>query len=124
MQRRRRQHEAERGKSRRDGLRQMLRTFCAQQHDRRLNAFERALLDGVDCAVATDNGKIPRHQREGLCVTALQSAQARDGRKVGCVACEMIAAQSLDGDDVASRDKTSCNFDRVGAAGARRFRLA
>ena len=110
MQRRRRQHEAERVESGRDGLRQALRACCAQQHDRRLDACELAFLDGVDCAVATDNGKIPRHQREGLCVTALQSAQARDGLGAGRVTREMIAAESLDGDDIAARDKPSRNL--------------
>ena len=100
MQRRRREHEAQRREPRRDVLGQALRPVGAQEHDRRRRAAEKLLFVGVDRAIAADDRDIGRHQRERLPLAALQMAQPRHSVGVGRVAGEVKSAQTLDGDDL------------------------
>ena len=113
VQRRRRQHEAERRKTRGDLIRQPLGFVSREQHDRRRRADERPLLFRSDRAIAPDDVEIPRHQRERLRISALQAAQARHGFGIGRVASEVKAAETLDRDDLAFPQKPRDGVDIV-----------
>ena len=102
VQRRGRQHEAERAQAGRDGVGERFGPVGAQEHDRRLRAGGARLFLGVDRAVAADDVEIGGHQRERLGVAALRARSLDDGRRVVASHARWIAAQALDGDDLAA----------------------
>ena len=113
MQRRGRQHEAERGKARRDRVGEPLGTGRVEQHDRRLGAREKRLLRRTHAAIAADDVEVARHQRERLGVAPLRCAQAFDRFGIGRVAGEVVAAEPLDGDDLALLDQAAGGIEIV-----------
>src|SRR5271165_3709149 len=91
MKRCRRQHEAERSETRRDGLCQLLWAVGVKEDDGSLRCSERALLLAADRAVAADELQVARHERERLCFAPFALAQSTDRFGTGGIASEMIA---------------------------------
>ena len=74
----------------------------AQQHDRCGGRRQGCGLGLADIAPGAHRVDSRRHQREGLALAPFQFAQPRHGVGLCRVAGELVAAQALDGDDVAA----------------------
>ena len=57
--------------------------------------------------------EISRHQREGLRIASLRPAQSRDRIRIRGIASELIAAESLDRDDLSHLDQAAYCIDTV-----------
>ena len=113
VQRRRRQHEAQRREARRDVFRQPLRPVGAQEYDRRSRAAEEVLFVVIHAAIAADDRDVGRHQRERLALAALQPAKPGDRLGIGRVAGEVKPAEPLDRDDFALEHQAARGIDVV-----------
>ena len=113
VQRRGRQHEAERAQSGCDGVGQALRAIGLEQDDGRGGAGQRRFLLGAHGAEAADDVEIARHQGKGPGLALLQLPQAFDDGGIGRVAGEVESAQPLDGDDLALLDERAGGVDVV-----------
>ena len=116
MKRCRRQHEAERSETRRDGLCQLLWSVGVKEDDGSLRCGELALLLAADRAVAPDELQVARHERERLCFAPFAMAQSTDRFGAGGIASEVIAADPLDCDDRAAADEICGKRDSVDRA--------
>jgi hypothetical protein len=115
LDRRARQHRAEFGETRRDaGQRGVAALALPQQHHRPLARFEQCALGLAHPGVVRDGRRIREHHGEGLLLAVLALAQARHGFGVGRIADEMVAAEALDGDDLAAREARQRFGDGIG----------
>jgi len=104
LDRRARQHGAEFAQARRDARQRTVAAFAfLQQHHRPLARFEQGALGFVHFGVLRHRRRIREHHGEGLLLAVLAFAQARDGFGIACIAGEVIAAEALDGNDLAAQ---------------------
>ncbi len=113
MQGRRRQHEAERIQARGNAIGKSRSAPAAQQDDRGLGSGERRRLGIADAAIAPDDVEIPGDHRERLRTAALALPQPLDGRGIGRIADQMIAAKPFDRDDLAFLNQAAGGIDVV-----------
>ena len=100
VQRRVRQHEAQRVLPRRD---RRCRPGCAvagQQHDRCRRASQQPTFERRHAAIALNHRQVARHHRQGLGRPPLALAQPRHCRLTARIAGQVVAAEAFDGDDV------------------------
>ena len=74
-----------------------------EEDDRAFRAVQQASLDGADTGERLRGRHVGDHDRERLGPATLAVAQRSDGRLVGGVAGEVIAAEALHGDDSSRR---------------------
>ena len=85
----------------------------------RSGPVEQAALDRADAGQRVGRGHVGDHDRERLGPAALAVAQRPDGRLVGRVAGEVVAAEALDGDDLPRAQVGGGRGQRVVGAGRR-----
>ena len=107
------QHEAQGGEPGCYRIGQALGPVRRQQDDRCGRRGQERLLFRADAAVAGDHSEVARHQCERLDVAALEPAQAADRLGTGGIAGELVAAQTLDGDDFALLQQAADGIDIV-----------
>ncbi len=100
VQRRVGEHEAQAVLPRRRQAEQWVVRFCLEQYDGGLGALQQFLLGRRDAAVPLDHGH-GRHQGEGLVLAPLEAPQSLQRRPVSGPAGQVIAADPLDGHDLA-----------------------
>ena len=89
-----------------------------QQDDRPLRPGQESPLGGPHPRQPLRRGDVGHHHRERLCPAPLAVAEAADGRRVGGVAGQVVAAQALDRHDPARQQVRNGGGQRLVVAGA------
>ena len=96
-----------------DGLGEMLRSAGRENDDGRFGALQHLPRRVVERAIAADDVEIAGHQSERLGIALLQGTQTGHRLLVGGVASELIAAEPLDGDDLALLQEAAHRVDVI-----------
>ena len=120
VKRRRRQHHAEVGASRRDPRGDGRIAAPASDHDRSPGVGEQGLLGGRQLDQLTGGAEVGGEQRERLRLSVLACAQGADRALVGGEAGEVVSADPLDGDDDAGAQQPRRRLDRIAITGVSR----
>jgi hypothetical protein len=123
VERRGRQHEAERPQAGSDCFGKPRGAVGTQQDNWRWHTRQLALFLGDDRAIAPNDCKVACHECKRLGVASLGAAQARNRVGIGGVACQVIATEALDRDNLSAADQADSGLDGVGFRGNRGCRV-
>ena len=112
-----RQHDPELTVPRRRRRGQVRLRPARQQHDRPGRAGQQVGGRGVDLGQAPRRGQVRGHDRERLVLAVLAGPQQRDGLLAGGVGGQVIAAQSLHGEDPALPEQFGGPRQRLASQG-------
>ena len=108
------EHHSELGRSGRDGLRDRRIVAAGREHDRTLRAGQQLAGNRVERHERLHERERRRHQRERLVLPMLARPQRRHRALVAGEAGEVVAADALDRDDRAARERGDGGGQRVG----------
>ena len=114
--RRRRQHDPEQRVAGSDELRDRRVGPGAEQHDRSGRGDQLGGLGVVHLGEPAGLVEVGHHHRERLVGTSFATPQTRDGGIIGCVAGEVVSAETLDPDGSSAVDRGQCRLERVAAS--------